>query len=440
MSSIFKNNEHEEFIDLIRFIYIATKMHANANVTKEAHARFVFSFLGEDHSPPIEVSSEVTELSEPTGKETSTPMSDQAKSLNDEFKTRKKRAATILLYSRICPFRWMKNLYLCFYCEQKFSDPAKLREHHSFDHDSQTPAQIRQAIAKLKKYELIKADITDVGCKICNDYITDLSELKTHLLIKHKTVLDPKSNDGLLPFKVTKEEFQCAICCDKFAEFKTLNQHMNVHFQNFICEQCGTGFITPERLRTHAFSHESGSLKIFRSTNAKNEHYATVHMQVKRHRCPHCPETFRNYFQRNKHITNVHGLKLKEFKCTMCPKVFTLSGKLGVHIRTVHLKVKRHACDVCEWKFYSKSELKEHMIRHGGERKFQCNICKKAYARKYTLREHMRIHDNDRRFVCTTCGRSFVQNCSLKHHAKIHHPALASTIKMTDVFYNSGAT
>lgn len=321
----------------------------------------------------------------------------------------------------------MKNLYICLYCHQQFSDPATLRS-HNIEHGFLTTSQIKYALLKLKKYELVKVDITDVSCKLCDDLIPDFPSLKSHLIEKHKKNLDPKSGDGVLPFKVTFNEFPCALCTEKYTEFKSLNHHMNVHFQNFICEQCGTGFITPERLRTHAFSHETGSFpcdscdKIFRSTNAKNEHYATVHMKVKRHRCPHCPEAFRNYFQRNKHISAVHGLKLKEFKCTMCPKVFTISGKLGVHVRTVHLKLKRFSCGVCEWKFYSKSELKDHMVKHGGERKYQCSVCKKAYARKYTLREHMRIHENDRRFVCTICGRSFIQNCSLKHHMKIHHP------------------
>ncbi|XP_048003217.1 oocyte zinc finger protein XlCOF6-like isoform X10 [Leguminivora glycinivorella] len=346
----------------------------------------------------------------------------------DDLKARKKNATMLLQFTKICPFRWMKNLYLCFYCDSQFNDPTWLRTHNENEHCDKTAAQVRCALSKLKKYELAKADVTNTGCAICDDVVTDLNELKKHLLEKHNKSIDPKSNDGILPFKVRKDEFKCAICSETFAEFKSLNQHMNVHFQNFICEQCGTGFITPERLRTHSFSHETGSFpcdaceKVFRSTNAKNEHYALVHMRVKRHRCPHCPETFRNYFQRNKHVSSIHGLKLKEFKCNLCPKVFTLSGKLGVHIRTVHLKLKRHACEVCEWKFYSKSELKEHMIRHGGERKHQCSVCKKSYARKYTLREHMRIHEDDRRFVCATCGESFVQNCSLKHHVKVHHP------------------
>ncbi|XP_059056456.1 zinc finger protein ZFMSA12A-like isoform X3 [Achroia grisella] len=362
---------------------------------------------------------------------------EERRKLNDELKMRRRHAMVLLENSKICPFRWMKNLYLCFYCEQQFSDPVKLREHNTAEHPNQNCSEIKDAMSKLKKYELIKVDITNVSCKLCEDNVTDLHVLKTHLLLEHKLNIDPKSKDGVLPFRVSQYDFPCALCVERYADFKSLNHHMNVHFQNFICEQCGTGFMTPERLRTHAFSHETGSFacdscdKVFRSTNAKNEHFATVHLQVKRHRCPHCSETFRNYFQRNKHISSVHGLKLKEFKCNMCPRVFNLSGKLGLHIKTVHLKMKRHTCDVCEWKFYSKSELKDHMVRHGGERKYKCSVCKKAYARKYTLREHMRIHENDRRFVCSICGTGFVQNCSLKHHTKVHHPNAVSDSKVS---------
>ncbi|XP_038221171.1 zinc finger protein 658B-like isoform X4 [Zerene cesonia] len=348
----------------------------------------------------------------------------------DAIKARKKNASLLLEHSRICPFRWMKNLYICFYCDRQFADPAILRDHNYIEHDTVALTTIKYAMTKLKRHELVKVDITDIRCKLCNDIISDLNNLRCHLVKVHNKNVDANITDDVLPFKVTKDIFNCAVCEEKFDEYKTLNHHMNVHYQNFICEQCGTGFITPERLRTHAFSHESGSFpcgscdKVYRSMNAKNEHFANVHKQVRRHRCPHCPETFRNYFQRNKHISSVHGLKLKEFKCTLCTKVFTSSGKLGVHVRTVHLKLKRHACDLCEWKFYSKSELKEHMVRHGGERKFHCNVCKKAYARKYTLREHMRIHENDRRFICSYCGGSFVQKCSLKHHVKVNHPTV----------------
>ncbi|XP_050676818.1 PR domain zinc finger protein 5-like isoform X5 [Leptidea sinapis] len=347
----------------------------------------------------------------------------------DIIKARKKNAITLLEFSRICPFKWRFHNYFCFYCEKRFVDPAVLRQHNFIEHNNMTYNDIKSALSKLKKkHDMLKVDITDIGCKLCNTIMKDFSSLKIHLCEAHKKIVS--SEDGLLPFKVTKDTFDCVLCTEKFSEFKTLNQHMNIHYKNFICDQCGTGFITPGRLRTHTFSHEAGSYpcnscdKVFRSMYSKNEHYATVHKQVKRHRCPHCQETFRNYFQRNKHVSSVHGMKIKEFKCASCTKVFSSSGKLGVHVRTVHLKMKRHACDLCEWKFYSKSELKEHMVRHSGERKYHCGVCKKAFARKYTLREHTRIHDNDRRFVCSLCGGSFIQKCSLKHHIKVNHPTV----------------
>ncbi|GBP33057.1 Zinc finger protein 91 [Eumeta japonica] len=350
----------------------------------------------------------------------------------DEMIARKRSVFHILECSRVCPFKWAKNLYGCFFCDEHFNEPTWLREHNATNHSQTNGQQIRASIKKLKKYEMVKVDITDISCKLCDDAIKDFGTLKQHLLTVHNKLIDPKYGDGVLPFRLANGGFHCVLCDRKYEEFKLLNQHMNVHFQNFICEQCGAGFMTPERLKTHAFSHETGSFqcdacdKIFRSMNAKNEHYASVHKQVKRHRCTQCSETFRNYFQRNKHLNVVHGIKSKEFKCNLCDKVFTLSGKLGNHIKAVHLKEKRHACNICEWKFYAKSELKEHMIRHGGERKYQCGVCKKAYARKYTLREHMRIHNNDRRFICAVCGKAFVQNCSLKHHMKVHHPNPAS--------------
>lgn len=357
----------------------------------------------------------------------------------DDIQAIKRNARILLENTTICPFKWRRNMFICFHCDHEFLDLSNLRQHNLIVHESQCPVQIQHAISEYSKNKsvLVKVDITDTCCKICGQRM-DFADVKNHLNEEHKTCIDLNVKDGVLPFKVSKDNYTCALCDKKYDEYKTLNHHMNEHYQNFICDQCGTGFITKSRLRIHAFSHETGSFaceicnKIFRSMNSKNEHFAHVHKKVKRHRCLQCREAFSNYYQRNKHMSLVHGMKLKEFKCSYCTKVFTLSGKLGVHIRTVHLKIKRHACSICEWKFYSKSELKDHMIRHSGDRKYQCNVCKKFYTRKYTLTEHMRIHENDRRFVCSACGASFVQKCSLKHHIKVNHPSL----KQNDMLIN----
>lgn len=364
-------------------------------------------------------------------KETGMRLKKQLNVMEKSIKQQRLNNVIILLKdTKICPFKWVRNRYFCIYCDRQFSDMAALREHNNVDHTIRTSTDIKEFFKRKKKHELLKVDITDITCVHCNNVYGNVEDIKRHLVEMHKKNIDLKIRDVTLPFKVTKDNYNCVICNEKYEDFKTLNHHMNVHFQNFICELCGAGFATPARLRSHAFTHETGQFpcescdKIYRSANAKNEHFAVVHKKAKRHRCPHCNDTFSNYFQRNKHVSSIHGVKLKEFKCTMCPKTFTLTGKLNVHIQSVHLKVKRYSCDFCEWKFYSKSELKDHIVRHGGEKKFECSVCKKSYARKFTLKEHLRIHENDRRFVCSVCGRSFVQNCSLKHHLKVHHSNL----------------
>lgn len=391
---------------------------------KDSH-HAVFLILGFDEHTPHETKEDTI-----TQNNTETQTLTVINKTDLEEQARKDSVLTLLECSRICPFKWTKNLYFCIYCEESFADPAKLRKHTFAEHDNIRPEEIKQKLILIgrKRHEFLKTDITDLSCKLCDTTIISLDNLKAHLIEKHKKKINLKSHLGILPFKINIDDYKCVICDEKYGEYKTLNHHMNVHFQNYICEQCGSGFITPARLRVHCFTHETGSFpcsdcnKVFRSSNANKEHYADVHLKVKRHRCPQCPETFRNYFQRTKHISIVHGVKMKEFKCEYCPKVFHYSGKMAGHIRYAHLKEKRHGCDLCDWKFYSPYELKQHMIKHGGERKYQCNVCKKAYARKYTLREHMRIHENDRRFVCTVCGKTFVQACSLKHHFRVHHP------------------
>lgn len=173
---------------------------------------------------------------------------------------------------------------------------------------------------------------------------------------------------------------------------------MNIHYPNFICEQCGSGFATAGRLRVHAYSHETGSIpcdscdKVFRSDNSKKLHYESVHMKLKRHSCPQCPETFLHYYQRLKHISASHGMKVKEFKCNLCSKVFVSKGKLYAHVRGTHMKEKRYACDVCDIKFFTTTLLKNHKLTHTEEKKYPCNLCQKAFKRKSTLGTHIRTH------------------------------------------------
>ncbi|XP_060809179.1 zinc finger protein 26 isoform X11 [Amyelois transitella] len=342
-------------------------------------------------------------------------------------KNGRKTALVLLQYSNIYPFKWSKGRYMCFYCNHENADLEKFRKHIKDNHNNLGADKLHEASIRLQSYDLIKVDASDVNCKLCDDIIDNLDDLKAHLVNKHEKNIDVK-NDGILPFRLSNDEFGCVKCDNTYVELKKLSEHLNVHYKNFICEECGSGFVSVNRLKNHVASHAAKSYpcntceKLFTSTTARKHHVSVVHKKIKINRCPHCHETFHSFYKKKQHINTVHGLKIKEFSCDLCPKVFLISGNLIMHKKVVHLNQKRFACEICEAKFYFQHQLDNHMISHGGEKKYECQVCKKCYARPRTLKEHMRIHNNDRRFVCAFCGQAFVQNCSLKQHLKKHLP------------------
>lgn len=161
--------------------------------------------------------------------------------------------------------------------------------------------------------------------------------------------------------------------------------------------------------------------KVFSTQQKHNNHVNAVHNMKKRFKCTKCNERFAEYFRRQKHMVEVHGLAPLKYTCNVCERSFDRRYTLSRHLKRDHLEERENECDVCNYKCYTKNELKVHMVKHTGERIFECAVCKKSYARKKTLKEHMRIHNNDRRFVCPACGQAFVQKCSLKGHMKTHH-------------------
>lgn len=204
--------------------------------------------------------------------------------------------------------------------------------------------------------------------------------------------------------------------------------HMNVHFRNYVCSQCGTGFVTKYRLKVHIKSmHVNGSFpcdvctKIYTTQQKLKNHIDTVHKMVKRFKCPKCSERFSEYFRRQKHLVEAHGVAPLQYKCNVCDKSFDRRYTLLRHMKRDHLEERDYHCDMCTYRCFTNNELRVHMVKHNGERIHECSVCKKSYARKKTLREHMRIHNNDRRFACAVCGQTFVQKCSLKGHIKTHH-------------------
>ncbi|CAG9574916.1 unnamed protein product [Danaus chrysippus] len=328
---------------------------------------------------------------------------------------------TIVEFSYVCPFKCRHNHLLCFYCGQNFSDPQELRDHTTQSHH---PRKFKITDHK----NMLKLDLTRIDCRLCSHKTDDLEDFKTHITNVHKKKYYFNVKDLMLPFKLSKDEFKCAICDVIFPYFHALNKHMNEHFSNYVCETCGLGFVDRGRFLMHQQRHEEGDFpcevcgKVFKAQYNKELHIDRVHKKKGRVYCPKCDVRLMNYPQKLKHLVEVHGEEPLSFNCNMCDKVCETRRKLTIHRRKEHLKDYRYECQCCGQKFFTRFALTNHMPTHTGERNFKCKVCEKTYPRLKTLKDHLRIHTNDRRYRCHICGQAFIQNCSLKGHMKSQHP------------------
>ncbi|XP_049883254.1 zinc finger protein draculin-like isoform X12 [Pectinophora gossypiella] len=313
------------------------------------------------------------------------------------FKT-KQNASTILECWSVCPFRWIRNRFKCGYCEANFTECSSLREHVR---TCMSQHSIKDIYSKFKEMAIINVDLTESSCRICAQTLTDVNLMRTHIS-EHGFRIDPNHPDGVLPFCLDKESWSCVICKEKFNNFLKLYEHMNVHYQHYICAICGKGYMTAPRLRKHSEVHISGSFpckdcgRVFSVRVARDYHKAQAHARAPRYECPHCNMRFDGYYDRMNHLNEAHREKEVAYRCSHCELSFKTSGKRANHIRSVHFPLQRSfQCNYCDWSFKKGYELKRHMIKHTGERNFHCTVCEKSYPRNRALIIHMKTHQHE---------------------------------------------
>lgn len=280
---------------------------------------------------------------------------------------------------------------------------------------------------------VINIDITDAICCVCSTPYADVNQMREHT-IKHGFDFNVKHPDGVIPFNLDKDAWNCVICKEKFNNFLKLYEHMNVHYQHYICATCGKGYMTATRLRKHSEVHVTGSfscnecVKTFTMRSARDAHKATMHSKSPRYECPYCNMRFDGYYDRMAHLKEAHREKEVSYECSHCKLSFKTSGKRSVHVRSVHFPPKlEFGCLYCEWQFKTNYELKRHMVKHTGERNFHCSICGSSFSRSKALTSHMRIHQ---KLICKTCGNEFKQRGQLLTHIRTVHPEVMLGVQM----------
>ncbi|XP_026489367.2 zinc finger Y-chromosomal protein 1-like isoform X11 [Vanessa tameamea] len=252
----------------------------------------------------------------------------------------------ILLNSNATPIRCKGGIgYACSFCTEQFPEPADLKTHTIEIHDERTKSNFMKGIT-LDDF-IVKLDITNLKCKLCDTNLENISDFLDHLKTKH----DKRTgvNSHIIPFKFDSDVLRCSICSKQFNNFKVLMEHMNIHFGNHVCEVCGAGFVNKRTLRTHGYRHKTGIFscstcsKIFDTKVKRREHERAVHIHMhRRNKCGYCGERFTDYTKKNEHEVKIHGAKPIILSCNACEKIFDNQRSLTVHSKNYHLMERRN--------------------------------------------------------------------------------------------------
>lgn len=339
----------------------------------------------------------------------------------------RQNAATILEHTTIQPFVYCRYYFKCFYCQKQFSEIHSLLQHNATHETPDRNTILRELIPKGKRS--IKVDISNLKCKLCETAIADLECVRKHLVSVHNKHFT-ESGTGLVAYNLTLKngQFSCYICQKSFQTFILLNRHINVHFNNAICETCGVGFMTHQRLMQHKEIHLPGGYpcnkcnKIYTTNSNLRYHIEKTHegaTKMRLLRCPHCSERFVEHFRKLKHLKEAHGITFT-FECDLCKTTFSTRRALTMHTNKFH--TRKTQCEICNKSFSCRSVLKKHMMSHSGERNYVCQLCQKAYRHEKSLKQHLRIHGPDWKFTCSECGNGFPNRNDFNRHVKEWHP------------------
>ena len=240
------------------------------------------------------------------------------------------------------------------------------------------------------------------ACQTCNENFENFEALKTHChqsahnLRRKRTVFvdkylnEPEGSESLHPCpncgkvqktarnryihrKNCRKNLVCNICGAKFRYPHEFTRHKKIHLgiSEFKCDQCPKRFTTQSGLNYHK-PHHSGAWRFscsycerkFTSMSQKLRH-ERIHTGERPYICEVCGKTFRVVDALNRHQSS-HKSAADDFiyPCLVCGKKFKAWHLAQRHMRKVHKGGKIFACSVCDERFCTKAELRDHSVLH----------------------------------------------------------------------------
>ncbi|XP_028308424.1 zinc finger protein PLAGL2 isoform X2 [Gouania willdenowi] len=152
-----------------------------------------------------------------------------------------------------------------------------------------------------------------------------------------------------------------------------------------------------------------------------------THSPQKTHQCSFCEKMF----HRKDHLKNhlqTHDPNKEAFKCEECGKHY--NTKLGYkrHLAMHSATAGDLTCKVCMQSYESTPVLLEHLKSHSGkssggtkEKKHPCDHCDRRFYTRKDVRRHMVVHTGRKDFLCQYCAQRFGRKDHLTRHVKKSH-------------------
>ncbi|XP_061726004.1 zinc finger and SCAN domain-containing protein 12-like isoform X2 [Cydia pomonella] len=326
-----------------------------------------------------------------------------------------KEVKTLLTYTNMTPYKTRTAHYHCAYCGtdgRLFEDTDELRVHTRTQHAGERTKAVENFLRPLWLNEILKVDIENLLCTICCTALVTWNDMFKHLTEKHGLVFD-EAYTRVIPY-ILKPDLHCALCKANFPNYHHLDSHMNAHYNNYVCSECGDTFLASSRLKKHLKIHDTGRFicdecgKVFTLDKYRKKHVELVHKQEQKIQCLYCPEKFLGTYPRHLHVLEYHREKIKTVTCELCGKSFDWRPYFLAHVRRSHNNEKNYSCRYCTSRFFLKTERKRHemsvhlkvknkcrvvaQLPNQKPGKYACSFCGKRYSNKNCLITHLDMH------------------------------------------------